>query len=119
MRSLIFSTALPPISMAWSNFIFNKVLTMQAQRQHLADISQYLQQAIVDKGFASPSSSHIIPIIVGESQAAVEKAREVQAQGFYIMPMRPPTVPQHSSRLRISLTALIQKSELEQLVQCL
>ena len=69
--------------------------------------------------FASPSSSHIIPIIVGESQAAVEKAREVQAQGFYIMPMRPPTVPQHSSRLRISLTALIQKSELEQLVQCL
>lgn len=117
MRPLIFSTALPPISMAWSDFIFNKVLGMQPQRQHLAEISQYLQQAVIAKGFSSPSSSHIIPIIVGESQAAIEKARYVQQQGFYAMPVRPPTVPQNSSRLRISLTSLVQKNELEQLVE--
>lgn len=119
MRPLIFSTALPPISMAWSDFIFNKVLSMQQQRQHLAEISQYLQQAVIAKGFSSPSSSHIIPIILGESQAAIEKARYVQQQGFYAMPVRPPTVPQNSSRLRISLTSLVQKTELEQLVECL
>ncbi|ENX17646.1 8-amino-7-oxononanoate synthase [Acinetobacter sp. CIP 64.2] len=119
MRPLIFSTALPPISMAWSDFIFNKVLSMQQQRQHLTEISQYLQQAVIAKGFSSPSSSHIVPIIVGESQAAIEKARYVQQQGFYAMPVRPPTVPQNSSRLRISLTSLVQKAELEQLVECL
>lgn len=119
MRPLIFSTALPPISMAWSDFMFHKVLSMQPQRQHLAEISQYLQQAVIAKGFSSPSSSHIIPIIVGESQAAIEKARYVQQQGFYAMPVRPPTVPQNSSRLRISLTSLVQKNELEQLVECL
>ena len=119
MRPLIFSTALPPISMAWSDFIFNKVLSMQQQRQHLAEISQYLQQAVIAKGFSSPSCSHIIPIILGESQAAIEKARYVQQQGFYAMPVRPPTVPQNSSRLRISLTALVQKNELQQLVECL
>lgn len=119
MRPLIFSTALPPISIAWSDFIFNKVLSMQQQRQHLAETSQYLQQAVIAKGFSSPSSSHIIPIILGESQAAIEKARYVQQQGFYAMPVRPPTVPQNSSRLRISLTSLVQKNELEQLVECL
>ncbi|WP_436870190.1 8-amino-7-oxononanoate synthase [Acinetobacter courvalinii] len=119
MRPLIFSTALPPISMAWSDFMFNKVLGMQPQRQHLAEMSQYLQQAVIAKGFSSPSSSHIIPIIVGESQAAIEKAHHVQQQGFYAMPVRPPTVPQNSSRLRISLTSLVQKNELKQLVECL
>ena len=119
MRPLIFSTALPPISMAWSDFIFNKVLNMQQQRQHLTEISHFLQQAVIAKGFSSPSSSHIIPVIVGESQAAIEKARYVQQQGFYAMPVRPPTVPQNSSRLRISLTALVQKNELQQLVECL
>ncbi|APR71060.1 8-amino-7-oxononanoate synthase [Acinetobacter haemolyticus] len=119
MRPLIFSTALPPISMAWSDFIFNKVLNMQQQRQHLAEISHFLQQAVIAKGFSSPSSSHIIPIIVGESQAAIEKARYVQQQGFYTMPVRPPTVPQNSSRLRISLTSMVQKAELEKLVECL
>lgn len=119
MRPLIFSTALPPISMAWSDFIFNKVLNMQQQRQHLAEISHFLQQAVIAKGFSSPSSSHIIPIIVGESNAAIEKARYVQQQGFYAMPVRPPTVPQNSSRLRISLTSMVQKAELEKLVECL
>lgn len=119
MRPLIFSTALPPISMAWSDFIFKKVLNMQQQRQHLAEISQFLQQAVIAKGFSSPSSSHIIPIIVGESNAAIEKARYVQQQGFYAMPVRPPTVPQNSSRLRISLTSMVQKAELEKLVECL
>ncbi|KXZ73580.1 8-amino-7-oxononanoate synthase 2 [Acinetobacter venetianus] len=119
MRPLIFSTALPPISMAWSDFIFNKMLSMQQQRQHLAEMSHYLQHAVIEKGFYSPSSSHIIPIIVGESQAAIEKAKYVQQQGFYAMPVRPPTVPQNSSRLRISLTSLVQKTELEQLVECL
>ena len=119
MRPLIFSTALPPISMAWSDFIFNKMLSMQQQRQHLAEMSHYLQHAVIEKGFYSPSSSHIIPIIVGDSQAAIEKAKYVQQQGFYAMPVRPPTVPQNSSRLRISLTSLVQKKELEQLVECL
>ena len=119
MRPLIFSTALPPISMAWSDFIFNKVLNMHQQRHHLAEISQYLQQSVITKGFSSPSSSHIIPIIVGESQAAIEKACYVQQQGFYAMPVRPPTVPQNSSRLRISLTSMVQKAELEKLVECL
>ncbi|EEH68154.1 putative 8-amino-7-oxononanoate synthase [Acinetobacter sp. ATCC 27244] len=119
MRPLIFSTALPPISMAWSDFIFNKVLNMQQQRQHLAEISHFLQQAVIAKGFSSPSSSHIIPIIVGESNAAIEKARYVQQQGIYAMPVRPPTVPQNSSRLRISLTSMVQKAELEKLVECL
>ena len=119
MRPLIFSTALPPISMAWSDFIFNKMLSMQQQRQHLVEMSQYLQHAVIEKGFYSPSSSHIIPIIVGDSQAAIEKAKYVQQQGFYAMPVRPPTVPQNSSRLRISLTSLVQKAELEQLVECL
>jgi 8-amino-7-oxononanoate synthase len=73
MRPLIFSTALPPISMAWSDFIFNKVLSMQQQRQHLAEISQYLQQAVIAKGFSSPSSSHIIPIILVKAKRRLKK----------------------------------------------
>lgn len=119
MRPLMFSTALPPISVAWTNFMFHKVLIMQAQRQHLAEMSQYVQQAVFAKGFVSPSSSHIIPIIVGESQAAIAKVQQLQQQGFYAMPVRPPTVPQHSSRLRICLTTLLRKTELQQLVACL
>lgn len=61
---------------------FQKVLLAQSQREHLKNISQYLQQAVVQKGYDSPSTSHIIPVIVGESQAAINKAMQVQASGF-------------------------------------
>ena len=119
MRPLIFSTAQPPICMAWTNFIFQKVLNLNSQRQHLQQLSTYLQQAVINQGFDCPSSSHIVPVIIGESTKTVAKAKALQDAGFYIMPVRPPTVPQNSSRLRISLTAQIKQSELEQLVTLL
>ena len=119
MRPLIFSTAQPPICMAWTNFIFQKVLSLNSQRQHLQQLSIYLQQAVINQGFDCPSSSHIVPVIMGESAKTVAKAKALQDAGFYIMPVRPPTVPQNSSRLRISLTAQIKQSELEQLVTLL
>lgn len=119
MRPLIFSTAQPPICMAWTNFVFQKVLSMHSQRQHLNVLSQKLQQAVSAIGFDCPSSSHIVPIIIGESQKTVDKARVLQQAGFYIMPVRPPTVPKHSSRLRICLTSQISISDVDQLVALL
>ena len=119
MRPLIFSTAQPPICMAWTNFIFQKVLELNQQRQHLQQISQYLQQAVQAKGFDCPSTSHIVPVIMGESQKTVNKAKALQQQGFYVMPVRPPTVPQHGSRLRICLTSQLNQADLDQLVALL
>ncbi len=119
MRPLIFSTAQPPICMAWSDFILQKVFTLQQSRQHLQQISQYLKQAVQAKGFDCPSTSQIVPIILGESQKTVNKAQALQQAGFYIMPVRPPTVPQHSSRLRICLNRQVNIDDLDQLIALL
>ena len=119
MRPLIFSTAQPPLCMAWSNFIFQKVLDLKTQRQHLHAMSQYLQQALRSKGFNCPSTSQIVPVIIGESAKTVIKAQQLQQAGFYIMPVRPPTVPKNSSRLRICLSTQITQSDLDQLLPLL
>jgi 8-amino-7-oxononanoate synthase len=119
MRPLIFSTAQPPVCMAWTNFIFQKVLGLNQLRQHLYNTSGYLQQAVQAKGFDCPSTSHIVPVIIGDSSQTVMKAETLQEAGFYIMPVRPPTVPQHGSRLRISLTAQISRADLDQLIPLL
>jgi len=119
MRPLIFSTAQPPICMAWTSFIFKKLQHLKSEREHLANISQTFQHAVQNKGFACPSTSHIVPVIIGDSSNAVAKAQVLQNAGFYIMPVRPPTVPQHSSRLRISLTSQMTQTELHQLIQLL
>lgn len=119
MRPLIFSTAQPPICMAWTQFMLNQIVHMQAQRQHLAALSQSIQQGIQAKGFTCPSTSQIVPVIIGDSTATVSKAQQLQTAGFYVMPVRPPTVPQGSSRLRICLNTQFETADLTQLLDLL
>ena len=119
MRPLIFSTAQPPICMAWTQFMLNQIVRMQTQRQHLAALSQSMQQEIQVKGFACPSTSQIVPVIIGDSTATVSKAQQLQAAGFYVMPVRPPTVPQGSSRLRICLNTQFETADLTPLLDLL
>jgi 8-amino-7-oxononanoate synthase len=61
------------------------------------------------------SESHIIPFVVGENEAAIEAARTFQKQGYYVLPVRPPTVPKGTSRLRFSLTADISVAEAKEI----
>ena len=119
MRPLIFSTAQPPICMAWTDFIFHKMLEMYAQRQELNQLGQHLRSAIQTKQYQCPSSSHIVPVILGNSIITVTKAKQMQDAGFFVMPVRPPTVPNGSARLRICLNAKIKTTDLDQLAYLL
>lgn len=119
MRPLIFSTAQPPICMSWTNFVLNKVFLLNDSREKLHDLSQYLQPNIMAKQYECPSTSHIVPVVIGESQKTVNLAKHIQSEGFYVMPVRPPTVPKQSARLRISLTALIEQPEIDALIALL
>ena len=119
MRPLIFSTAQPPMCMAWSNFILQKVVKMNDQREYLKALSHSLNTQILAKNYDCPSNSQIVPVIVGDSIQTVALAQEMQEAGFYIMPVRPPTVPQGASRLRICLNTRIDQHDLDRLVSLL
>ena len=119
MRPLIFSTAQPPICMAWSNFILQKAVKINDQREYLKALSHSLNTQILAKNYDCPSSSQIVPVIVGDSIQTVALAHEMQKAGFYIMPVRPPTVPQGASRLRICLNTRIDQHDLDRLVSLL
>ena len=65
------------------------------------------------------SSSHIIPYITGSSESAHNAAKELQKQGFYVLPVRPPTVPDGTARIRLSLTANCTEEEINRLIYCI
>lgn len=112
MRTLIFTTALPPLQMEWTEFVLKKISDLNDRRTWLKEASVSLRQVLSDHGFPSPTASHILPMIIGSSQDTILKAEEMQRKGFYVLPVRPPTVPEGTSRLRISLTAAISREEL-------
>lgn len=122
MRPLIFSTALPPINHAWTRFILAKMPNLTEQRLHLARLSATLSDAIPeryhvslihqDAGYASP----IVPYILGDNALTVEKAKQLQAAGFYALPVRPPTVPANTARIRLVMNAALSSDDCQRLI---
>lgn len=117
MRTLIFTTALPPINIAWTLFVVQKLAGMQERREHLTKISRTLREALQAKGYQCPSTSHIVPMIIGSSEDTVLCAEALQRHGFYALPVRPPTVPEGTSRIRFSLTAELKEQEIERIIK--
>lgn len=119
MRTFIFTTALPPVNIAWTLFIVRKLADMQERREHLAHIGRLLRDALTARSYACPSTSHIVPLMVGPSADTVLRADQLQRHGFYALPVRPPTVPEGTSRIRFSLTADVRADEILRLIACI
>jgi 8-amino-7-oxononanoate synthase len=109
-RPLIYSTATP-----WSNLELlperlDLLKKADIQRGHLKDICLYAQELFqIKSSFWSP----VIPIHIGEHALAQDIAAHLMNHGIYCPAILPPTVPENKARLRISLTALHQKNDLE------
>lgn len=112
MRTFIFTTALPPVNMAWTCFLLERLSRWKQRREHLASLSVRLRNEMSAREIPCVSSSHIVPYLIGESSQAVIKAAEFWRKGFYVLPVRPPTVPEGTSRLRFSLRADLTDEEL-------
>ena len=119
MRPLIFSTALPPFNVAWTHFIFERLPQFSKERTHLEQLSAFLRQEVEYRTKIMPSQTCIVPYILGENEATLAKAKALQEQGYYCLPIRPPTVPKGTSRIRLSLTADMTMDEVKQFVACL
>ncbi|MBI5554567.1 MAG: 8-amino-7-oxononanoate synthase [Elusimicrobia bacterium] len=114
-RSFIYSTALPPAIIAANLASLEIVKKEPEQRKKLLASAQYFRQLLKNKGFIVPGSSQIIPVIIGENQKTVQLAQALQKKGYWVLPIRPPTVPQGEARLRFSLTCNHQDDTLRRL----
>lgn len=119
MRTLIFTTALPPVNILWTRFVLERLESFNDRRKFLSEISLLLHNSLKTLGYPCLSTSHIIPMLVGDSKDAVLKAAEMQRKGFYVLPVRPPTVPEGTSRIRISLTANLKQEDISRLIDLL
>ncbi|TXD96744.1 8-amino-7-oxononanoate synthase [Psychrobacter frigidicola] len=123
MRPLIFSTALPPTNHAWTRFILAKMPQLNDKRAHLAALSLQLSQAISQPYRPSSSTqqeryqSPIIPYILGDNASTVAKAKQLQDAGFYALPIRPPTVPANTARIRLVMNAALTHDDCQRLIE--
>lgn len=120
-RPLIFSTALPPLNTAWNTYIVQRLSQFHQQRQHLAQLSHRLIDAIHNHfgARACPSASQIVPLILGSATAAQHAAQMLQQAGYHAPVIRHPTVPTGTERLRFSLNAALTDTQIDTLIAIL
>ncbi|NPA49189.1 MAG: 8-amino-7-oxononanoate synthase [Thermodesulfobacteria bacterium] len=112
-RSFVFTTALPPVVLAATSLALKLVPGMRGERRHLRELSSFLRQELS----LPPGDTPIVPVIVGEAEKALSLSRRLRERGFYVPAIRPPTVPENTARIRISLTALHTRQDLAPLIK--
>ena len=119
-RTFIFNTALPPYFAAQVAAGMRLAASAETERRLVADLGIFLRNALQANGFdTAGSDSHLVPIVLGSNEAALAFASHLQARGFGIRAIRPPTVPAGTARLRVSLTAKLTESILANFVRAL
>jgi 8-amino-7-oxononanoate synthase len=119
-RTFIFSTALPPYFALQIRAAMRLAEGMNEERGSLLHRAATLRGALQTEGFnIAGAASQIVPIILGHNEATLDAAEHLQREGFAVRGIRPPTVAEGGSRLRLSLTARISQEELSRLVRSL
>lgn len=114
-RSFIYSTALPPSVIAADIEALDIIRDEHFRRKTLLANADYFRTRLREEGFDVTGSSQIVPLIVADSDRAVRISSDLQKSGFWVLPIRPPTVPQGQARLRFSLVYNHTKELLEKL----
>ena len=111
-RSFIYSTAPPPINAVAVSTALDLVETDIRRREQLRRLIAFANQKVEQLFGMKGSGSQIIPFIVGDDKQALRVAKAMQEAGFDVRAIRPPTVPEGTARLRISITLNVSESEI-------
>lgn len=123
-RTAIFTTAHPPAVSCAVLESLRLIAAADDRRAHLRVLVKRLRQRLAPSATArgwrlAESQMPIQPLIVGDNQTALNLSARLEAQGILVPPIRPPTVPQGSARLRICLSAAHTEADVDSLVAAL
>ena len=119
-RPYIYTTALPPAQVAATREAVRIARTGDGLRERLNANIERLKAGAQARGLAlMPSDTPIQPLLVGSDAQALAMAAALEDQGCWVAPIRPPTVPEGSARLRITLSAAHETAQVEGLLDAL
>jgi 8-amino-7-oxononanoate synthase len=117
-RTFIFSTALPPPVVAGAQAALELLATEPRRVERLQANARSLRTALVQEGLqAGESRTQIVPLVIGDADRAVAVCESALARGVFAQAIRPPTVPDGTSRLRLAVMATHRERELREAAQ--
>jgi 8-amino-7-oxononanoate synthase len=117
---VIYSTAPPPAAIGAAEAALRKIRSGALRQGDYLDFVRGAHARLCAAGFdTSPSDTQIAPVLLGHDRSALACAGHLASRGILAAPIRPPTVPEGTARLRLSFTRLHTREHLDQLVEAL
>jgi 8-amino-7-oxononanoate synthase len=111
-RSFIFATAPAPPAVAAASAALAALRAEPERVDRLQANAELLRQSLASAGLRAESSTQILPLLIGEPEAALKAAQIALDRGVYAQAIRPPTVPDGTSRLRLTVMATHEEQDL-------
>ncbi|MFC1566517.1 8-amino-7-oxononanoate synthase [bacterium] len=118
-RSFIYSTALPPSTISANIASLDIIKTEPKLRQTLLENVSFFRSLLKNIPYETIGITQIVPIIIGQNKKTINLSSHLQDQGYWALPIRPPTVPENKARLRFSITTCHTKETLKKLTEVL
>jgi 8-amino-7-oxononanoate synthase len=121
-RSFVFSTGLAPSSAAAARAALSVIREGDALRARVASLAAQLRAGLAplaSRGLEVRGYGHVVPVVVGSAPRVMSLAEALSAEGFWVPPIRPPTVPENASRLRFGVTAALTERDVAAVVEAL
>lgn len=119
-RTYVYTTATPPAVAAATRASLRIVQEESWRRTHLQALIAHFRNVAAATGLTvMPSDTPIQPLLIGDDSATLQAADWLADRGFWVSAIRPPTVPEGSARLRITLTANHDFEQIDQLLDAL
>lgn len=119
-RSFIFSCALAPAQVEAARVSLRLIDSEPWRRERLAENCRRLRQRLAASGIStSPSTTHILPVVLGENERTMAACEQLLERGYYAQGIRHPSVPRGKARLRITPMATHEESEIDGLADAI
>ncbi len=116
-RGFIFTTGLPPATVAAADVALDVIRSEPQLRQRLFSHAKRLKTALIDLGYTLlPSETQILPVVLGRPQRATNVAEALLTAGVFAPAIRPPAVPTETSRLRLTVMATHTEAEIQRAI---
>jgi 8-amino-7-oxononanoate synthase len=115
-RSFVYSTGLAPPAVAAADEAF-RIARAGEERERLWDHVETLRDGLQDAGYRVPGETQILPVMVDDRETAVALADALAERGIRAPAIRPPTVPEGTSRIRVTPMATHTASEIEACIE--
>ncbi|MFN3076546.1 MAG: 8-amino-7-oxononanoate synthase [Alphaproteobacteria bacterium] len=116
----LYSTALPPAVLGAMDAALELVPSLEAERAQLHANADRLREGLRKLGLDyGNSTTQIVPAILGDAARTLEASKILEAEGILAIPIRPPTVPAGTSRIRFAVSAMHGPAEMDRLLAAL